>query len=89
MLFINSNLPMDCRSKWRFLFSSQIHGESFSTLMGRIVDQGPSVLIIEDTNGAVFGGFAPQSWSYSPQFVGELICFSYKNMHTSILTQMF
>lgn len=40
MLFINSNLPTDFRCKWRFLFSSQIHGESFSTLMGRIVDQG-------------------------------------------------
>lgn len=40
MLFINSNLPTEFRCKWRFLFSSQIHGESFSTLMGRIVDQG-------------------------------------------------
>lgn len=72
MMFINSNLPQDFRSKWRFLFSSQIHGESFSTLMGRIVDQGPSVIIIEDTNGAVFGGFASASWTYSPKFVGGL-----------------
>lgn len=72
MMFINSNLPQEYRSKWRFLFSSQIHGESFSTLMGRIVDQGPSVIIIEDTNGAVFGGFASASWTYSPKFVGGL-----------------
>lgn len=71
MLFINSNLPSDYRIKWRFLFSSQIHGESFSTLMGRIVDQGPSVIIIEDTNGAVFGGFAANSWTYGPKFVGN------------------
>lgn len=71
MLFINSNLPNDYRSKWRFLFSSQIHGESFSTFMGRIVDQGPSVIIIEDTNGAVFGGFAPESWTYAPKFCGN------------------
>lgn len=70
MLFINSNLPGDYRNKWRFLFSSQIHGESFSTLMGRIVDQGPNVIIIEDTNGAVFGGFASQSWNYGPKFCG-------------------
>lgn len=72
MLFINSNLPNDYRCKWRFLFSSQIHGESFSTLMGRIVDQGPSVIIIEDTNGSVFGGFAPESWNYHPKFRGRL-----------------
>lgn len=71
MLFINSNLPQDYQSKWRFLFSSQMHGESFSTLLGRIMDQGPSVIIIEETNGAVFGGFASASWSLSPKFVGN------------------
>lgn len=73
MLFINSNLPMDHRVKWRFLFSSQIHGESFSTFMGRIMDQGPSVIICEDTDGYIFGGFAPDSWSLSPNFVGQLM----------------
>lgn len=92
MLFINSNLPMDYRQKWRFLFSSQIHGkythegvykfnanqqtfdvlgESFSTLLGRIMDQGPSVFIVEDTDGYIYGGFAPASWSMSPNFVGN------------------
>lgn len=71
MLFINSNLPVDYRVKWRFLFSSQIHGESFSTLMGRIMDQGANVIIVEDTNGYIFGGFASASWSLSPKFVGE------------------
>lgn len=70
MLYINSNLPMDYRQKWRFLFSSQIHGESFSTLLGRIMDQGPSVFIVEDTDGYIYGGFAPASWSMSPNFVG-------------------
>lgn len=83
MLFINSNLPNDYRSKWRFLFSSQIHGESFSTLMGRIVDQGPSVIIIEDTNGAVFGGFAPNSWTYGPKFCGRL--FKKKHLNNAVL----
>lgn len=72
MLFINSNLPVDYRGKWRFLFSSQIHGESFSTFMGRIMDQGPSVVIVEDTNGFIFGGFASNSWTLNPKFVGEL-----------------
>ncbi|XP_055372161.1 MTOR-associated protein MEAK7 [Condylostylus longicornis] len=71
MLFINSNLPAQFRTKWRFLFSSQIHGESFSTLLGRIMDQGPTVLIVEDSNGYIFGGFAPDSWSLSPNFVGN------------------
>lgn len=71
MLFINANLPVDFRHKWRFLFSSQIHGESFSTFIGRIVDQGASVIIVEDTDGYIYGGFAPVSWTMSPKFVGN------------------
>lgn len=71
MLFINSNLSEQHQLKWRFLFSSQIHGESFSTLMGRIVDNGPSVIIVEDSNGYIFGAFASASWSLSPKFTGD------------------
>lgn len=71
MMFINSNLPDQHQVKWRFLFSSQIHGESFSTLMGRIMDQGPTVIIVEDSNGYIFGGFAPASWSLGPNFAGD------------------
>lgn len=63
ILFINSQLPTALQSKWRFLFSSQIHGESFSTFIGRIMDQGSTVLIVEDTNGYIFGGFATDSWA--------------------------
>lgn len=70
LIFINSNLPGDLRKKWRFLFSSQMHGESFSTLLGRIIEQGPTVLIVEDNNGHIFGGFAPVEWKISPNFVG-------------------
>lgn len=71
IIFINSQLPKEYQSKWRFLFSSQIHGESFSTFIGRIMDQGATVIIIEDTNGYIFGGFATDSWALSPNFVGN------------------
>ncbi|VVC91337.1 unnamed protein product [Leptidea sinapis] len=37
---------------------------------GRIQEQGPSVLIIEDNNGYIFGGFATASWSFSPNWTG-------------------
>ena len=53
------------------LFSSSQHGESFSTLVGRIVKQGPVLLVIRDTGGNVFGGFASQSWTISPEFTGN------------------
>lgn len=35
IVFINSHLPQQYQIEWRFLFSSEIHGESFSTLIGK------------------------------------------------------
>jgi TLD len=71
VVFINSNLPTDLEGQWRFLFSSDVHGHSFSALLRKISKQGPTVLIIEDTNGHVFGGFAPASWKLCSNFVGN------------------
>ncbi|KAF2892482.1 hypothetical protein ILUMI_13701 [Ignelater luminosus] len=71
LVFINAHLPQQYQLEWRFLFSSEIHGESFSTLIGRIVNQGPSVLVVEDRNGHMFGGFAPASWLLGPKFYGD------------------
>jgi TLD len=71
IVFLNTNLPLALQNEWRFLFSSQIHGESFSTMLGKISNQGPTVLLIEDSNGYVFGGFATVSWALSPNFVGD------------------
>lgn len=34
IVFINAHLPQQYQPEWRFLFSSEIHGESFSTLIG-------------------------------------------------------
>lgn len=34
IIFINAHLPQQYQLEWRFLFSSEIHGESFSTLIG-------------------------------------------------------
>lgn len=35
IVFINAHLPQQYQLEWRFLFSSEIHGESFSTLIGK------------------------------------------------------
>lgn len=37
--------------------------------------QGPSVLIIEDRNGYIFGGFASHSWALGPKYYGNESCF--------------
>lgn len=70
VVFINTSLPSELRSEWRFLFSSRLNGESFSSLMGNIVDKGPTIILIKDTKGHIFGGFASTSWTVGPQFSG-------------------
>ncbi|XP_048484110.1 MTOR-associated protein MEAK7 isoform X2 [Plutella xylostella] len=71
IVWVNAHLPRPLQHKWRFLFSSHIHGESFSTLAGRIIDQGPSIIIIEDKSGYIFGGYAAQAWNINPNFYGK------------------
>ncbi|XP_076167179.1 MTOR-associated protein MEAK7 [Ptiloglossa arizonensis] len=78
VLFLNLSLPHDLRNEWRFLFSSQMHGESFSTLLGRITVQGPTIIILRDTENHVFGGFASDSWSIGPNFIGNSSSFLFK-----------
>ncbi|NP_001086719.1 MTOR-associated protein MEAK7 [Xenopus laevis] len=75
VMHLNYYLPYEVQHKWRLLFSSQIHGESFSQLCGHILDQGPCLLIVKDSDGFVFGGFASQSWKVKPQFQGDSRCF--------------
>lgn len=35
------------------------------------MDQGPTVVIVEDANGYIFGGYATDSWALSPNYVGN------------------
>ncbi|XP_034941458.1 MTOR-associated protein MEAK7 [Chelonus insularis] len=85
VLFLNLSLPHELRNEWRFLFSSQVHGESFSTMLGRISMQGATLIIIQDTDDHIFGAFAPVSWALSPNFVGNSSCFLFK-LEPQILT---
>ncbi|XP_046823911.1 MTOR-associated protein MEAK7 [Vespa crabro] len=85
VLFLNLSLPHELRKEWRFLFSSQVHGESFTTMLGRITMQGATIIILQDTDDHVFGGFAPDSWRLGPTFIGNQGCFLFK-LEPDILT---
>ena len=78
VLFLNFSLPHELRNEWRFLFSSQVHGESFSTMLGRITMQGATIIILQDGDDHVFGGFAPCNWTLSPNFTGNQSCFLFQ-----------
>jgi len=77
MLTLNATLPATLRHRWRLLFSTRKHGESFQSMLHRILHQGPTLLIIRDTDAHVFGGFASTSWAIKSQFEGinMLKCF--------------
>ncbi|XP_075925845.1 MTOR-associated protein MEAK7 isoform X2 [Petromyzon marinus] len=75
MLHLGVHLPGELRDRWRLLFSSRLQGESFSRLCGLAVGQGPTLLLVEDVDGHLFGGFASASWEVKPQFQGSSHCF--------------
>ncbi|XP_077144995.1 MTOR-associated protein MEAK7 [Ranitomeya variabilis] len=87
IMYLNAHLPSDMQYKWRLLFSTRVHGESFSQLCGHVVDQGPSLLVLRDAGGFIFGGFAAQNWEVKPQFRGDSRCFLFTvSPHLDIFT---
>lgn len=69
-IFLNASIPFECRGLLYPLFSTRHHGESFSTLCKQILNKGPTLLIMKDNEGHVFGGFARDEWMFHPQFRG-------------------
>ncbi|XP_051024872.1 MTOR-associated protein MEAK7 [Acomys russatus] len=75
VIYLNSHLAAEHRQSWRLLFSTQLHGQSFSQLCSHITYQGPCLVVLEDRDGYIFGGFASCSWEVKPQFQGDNKCF--------------
>lgn len=75
---LNNSLPPHLRVMWHLLFSSTLHGDSFSTLLGHVMKKGPTIIVVKDKDGYVFGGFASNSWDLKPKFTGSETCFVFK-----------
>jgi hypothetical protein len=50
-------------NSWSLLFSNTVHGNSLATLLRKCDHKGASFLVVQDTHGRVFGGFASSSWT--------------------------
>ena len=60
---LRAALPVRLRQHdWRLAFSTDQHGCSLQTLYRRLASRGPSLLVVLDADGSVFGGFASESW---------------------------
>ncbi|KAM4733453.1 LOW QUALITY PROTEIN: MTOR-associated protein MEAK7-like [Anableps anableps] len=75
LMFLAPQLPDGCGAPWRLVFSTHLHGESFTKMASGLLRHGPTLLLIRDTRGHVFGGFASQAWELKPQFQGDSRCF--------------
>ncbi|KAJ8343918.1 hypothetical protein SKAU_G00312470 [Synaphobranchus kaupii] len=74
LLFLYPQLPAHS-APWRLLFSTRLHGESFTRLVSSCTRRGPTLLLLRDSDGHQFGGFASHSWDTKPQFQGDSRCF--------------
>ena len=50
------------------LFSNAAHGNALSTFSRLVAGHGATVLAVEDTRGAVFGGYCPVPWQAQRRF---------------------
>ncbi|KAF5180599.1 Tld domain-containing protein [Thalictrum thalictroides] len=76
---IGGLLPQHELEEWNLLYHSSVHGLSFNTFLGNIsAGEGPTVLIIKDKTGNVYGGYASQPWEKHSDFYGNLKCFLFQ-----------
>ncbi|XP_052172864.1 uncharacterized protein LOC127788521 isoform X4 [Diospyros lotus] len=66
-------------NEWKLLYHSTYNGLSFSTFLGNILnDKGPTVLIVKDKEGYVYGGCASQPWERHADFYGDMKSFLFQ-----------
>uniref|UniRef100_A0A3Q3QJY3 MTOR-associated protein MEAK7 n=1 Tax=Monopterus albus TaxID=43700 RepID=A0A3Q3QJY3_MONAL len=75
LMFLAPQLPDSYSAPWRLVFSTQLHGESFTRMVAGLTKRGPTLLLIRDTKSHVFGGLASHTWEVKPQYQGDSRCF--------------
>ncbi|KAK9127878.1 hypothetical protein Syun_016675 [Stephania yunnanensis] len=76
---IGGALPLHELDEWKLLYHSAVHGLSFNTFLGNISNEEvPTVLIIKDKEGYIYGGYASQPWEKHGDFYGDMKCFLFQ-----------
>lgn len=57
--------------EWVLRYSPKAHGVSLATLYRNLEDYQTSVIVLQDTQEHVFGGFAPAAWEPKSKFYGS------------------
>jgi len=74
-------------ASWELIYSLSDHGSSFITLYDKIVDKGPLIMVIKDTQDQVFGAYIPESVHVSTRFYGSGECFLWTTKEDPTLSQ--
>lgn len=83
---LDNAVPITCQlCRWCLLYSSEANGSSLHTLLMLSRGQSPTLLVIKDDLGNVFGGFASDEWRRATQYYGNgetfLFTFSHRGGH--------
>lgn len=73
--FVNYNMEGNHLPKWRLLFSSHVHGESFTKMSTSMVDQGPLLVVVRDRQGHLFGGYTSTNVQFKSIWQGDVNSF--------------
>eukprot|EP01113_Clastostelium_recurvatum_P015975 TRINITY_DN1903_c0_g1_i1.p1 TRINITY_DN1903_c0_g1~~TRINITY_DN1903_c0_g1_i1.p1 ORF type:complete len:313 (+),score=65.16 TRINITY_DN1903_c0_g1_i1:17-955(+) len=77
--FLSKYLPDDSKKKWTLLFSSIKHGQSYNRFLHHVTGYGPTIVIIRDDGGHVFGGYVSETWREAyPKFYGTSSSFVFQ-----------
>jgi hypothetical protein len=70
------NLPLIIQLRnWKLVYTPVFHGTSLQTFMNSASLVGPTILVLKDASGCVFGGFASEPWSFRKLYYGTPECF--------------
>lgn len=78
---IEDALPMVSQSyHWKLLYSIPEHGASLHTLLMKVKDQMPTLLLIRTSQGHTFGAYTNVPWHVNPDYygTGESFVFSFR-----------
>lgn len=68
---MRSHIPIRYKyHDWKMIFSTAMHGTSLLTFYKQLDSKSPTILVIRDTDGHIFGGFASEPWHVSKTFFG-------------------
>ncbi|KAJ4705357.1 TLD domain-containing protein 1 [Melia azedarach] len=76
---IGGALSLQELEEWKLLYHSSANGLSFSTFLGHVSNnKGPTVLLIKDKEGYIYGGYASQPWEKHSDFYGDMKSFLFQ-----------